>query len=107
MVIAMRMSGLLLTVLFVFSIACHAKASSPEKLDTPVAQTQQNQINPKAEDTKYEGYTIDGFATASKLAAQRSHTVAGKDERDFAIFTGLVVIFIIIFFSKIQFFDKE
>ena len=102
----MKIAGLLLTVFLVYSSDCYAKANSPGKLDASVAQTQQKQINPKAEGAKYEAYTIDGFASASKLAAQRSHTVAGKDERNFAIFTGLVVIFIIIVFSKIQFLDK-
>jgi hypothetical protein len=56
--------------------------------------------------TKYEGYSIDGFATASKLAAQRSHTVAGKDERNFAVFTGITVVLIIYFFTQFNFFDR-
>ena len=57
-------------------------------------------------DPKYLGYTIDGVATASQLAAQRSHTVSGKDERNFAVFTGITVILIIYFFTQFKFFDK-
>lgn len=44
---------------------------------------------------------MDGFTSASKLAAQRSHTVAGKDERNFAVFTGITVILIVMFFAQI------
>lgn len=53
--------------------------------------------------SKYPGYTIDGYATASQLAAQRSHTPAGEDERNFAIFTGITVIFIVYFLTQIVF----
>ncbi len=55
---------------------------------------------------KYSGYSMDGVTSASKLAAQRSHTVAGQDERNFAIFTGVVVIMIVVFFSQIVFNKK-
>jgi hypothetical protein len=59
-----------------------------------------------SEDAKYAAYSVDGITSASKLAAQRSHTVAGKDERNFAIFTGITVIFMIYFFSQFDFFNK-
>ncbi len=55
---------------------------------------------------KYSGYSMDGVTSASKLAAQRSHTVAGQDERNFAVFTGVVVIMIVVFFSQIVFNKK-
>lgn len=103
----MKMSGLFLAVFFVFSCDGYAETDSPGKLAIPAAQTQHKPTKLKSEGAKYEAYEIDGFTSASKLAAQRSHTVSGKDERNFAIFTGLVVIFIIIFLSKIQFLDKE
>lgn len=57
-------------------------------------------------DDKYAGYSMDGVASASQLAAQRSHTVSGKDERNFAIFTGITVVLIIFFFTQFKFFDK-
>ncbi|MBK8815766.1 MAG: hypothetical protein IPN42_09795 [Methylococcaceae bacterium] len=57
-------------------------------------------------DDKYRAYSMDGVTSASKLAAQRSHTVAGKDERNFAIFTSITVVLIIYFFSQFEFFDK-
>ncbi len=57
-------------------------------------------------DDKYRVYSMDGVTSASKLAAQRSHTVAGKDERNFAIFSAISVFLIIYFFSQFEFFDK-
>lgn len=54
---------------------------------------------------KYAAYQIDGFATPSKLAAQRSHTPAGEDERNFAVFTGVVVVVLV--FGLVQVFFKK
>lgn len=51
-------------------------------------------------------YPVDGRTSASVLAAQRSHTVAGQDEARFAIFSGLAVIGLIVFFTQIMFGDK-
>lgn len=68
-------------------------------------QSQTQAKNNQNQDPKYAAYKIDGFATASKLAAQRSHTVSGEDERKFAIFTGITVILIIYFFTQFKFFD--
>ncbi len=76
---------------------------------TKISSTTQNEAKPEANidyDDKYLGYKMDGVTSASKLAAQRSHTVAGKDERNFAIFTAITAIFIIYFFSQFEFFDK-
>lgn len=55
------------------------------------------------ENSKYPGYTIDGYATASQLAAQRSHTPAGEDERNFAVFTGITVVFVVFFLAQMVF----
>jgi|GEM_PF-1491191 len=57
-------------------------------------------------ESTYEGYEIDAFTTASKLAAQRSHTVAGKDERNFEIFTGITVVLMVYFLTQFDFFDR-
>jgi len=59
-----------------------------------------------SQDYPYAAYKADGFTSASKLAAQRSHTVAGKDERNFAIFSGITVILMVYFFSQFDFFDE-
>jgi hypothetical protein len=50
---------------------------------------------------KYAGYSMDGWTSASKLAAQHSHTVAGNDERNFAVFSGVVAILMVVFVSQI------
>lgn len=65
------------------------------------SETKYKTKEPKS--SKYPGYTIDGYATASQLAAQRSHTPAGEDERNFAVFTGIVVILIVVFLTQIMF----
>jgi hypothetical protein len=78
------------------------KAISIEnKIDVKTLSAEKKVTQPEVD--KYAGYQIDGFATASKLAAQRSHTPAGEDERNFAVFTGLVVIIIVGFFSTFIF----
>ena len=41
---------------------------------------------------KYAGYRTDGRATASVLAAKRSHAVSKEDETGLALFSGLIAI---------------
>jgi len=77
--------------------------SAPEQATAKNQTAEIKNKNREPESSKYPGYTIDGFATASQLAAQRSHTPAGEDERNFAVFTGIVVILIIGFVSQIIF----
>lgn len=48
---------------------------------------------------QYTGYTVDGRTSASVLAAQRSHSIAGKDETNFAIYSGATVICMILIFA--------
>jgi hypothetical protein len=72
--------------------------------ETPIPQLVAVKYKTKeSENSKYPGYTIDGYATASQLAAQRSHTPAGEDERNFAVFTGITVIFIVFFLAQMIF----
>ncbi|MDD2759579.1 MAG: hypothetical protein PHH11_04735 [Methylomonas sp.] len=52
------------------------------------------------------GYAIDGSASASVLAAKRSHKVARDDEIGLSVFSGLFVIAIIGFFSS-KLFEKK
>jgi hypothetical protein len=81
-------------------------AANPSKTDVATAKHAAKAKTAGNESGKYEGYAVDGSASASKLAAQRSHTVAGREERNFAIFTGITVIFIIYFIIRFEFFDK-
>lgn len=46
----------------------------------------------------YSGYSVDGRTSASVITAKRSHTVATEDERGLAIYSGLIVIGLIVFF---------
>lgn len=102
----MKALRLLLIVIFaVMTNMAYAKDANVVSEASPVVQTQFHS-KAESEDAKYAAYSVDGITSASKLAAQRSHTVAGKDERNFAIFTGITVILMVYFFSQFEFFDK-
>lgn len=45
-------------------------------------------------------YAVDGRTSASVLAAKRSHNVSEQDEYGLAIFSGLMVIGVIVFFTQ-------
>lgn len=45
------------------------------------------------------GYEADGRTSASVLVAKRSHTVAKEDETGLAIYSGLFVVGLIVFFA--------
>ena len=55
--------------------------------------------------TSKAGYSVDGRTSASVLAAKRSHQVAKEDEIGLAVFSGLIVIAVIGFFSQ-KLFEK-
>ena len=103
----MKILHLLLIPVFAV-IMTFAYASNYDEVgaNPQIVKTQIKSKNAESEDVKYAAYLIDGTASASKLAAQRSHTVAGKDERNFSIFTGITVILMVYFFSQFEFFDK-
>ncbi|MGZ4959295.1 MAG: hypothetical protein ACXV7J_08585 [Methylomonas sp.] len=46
----------------------------------------------------YSGYSVDGRTSASVLTAKRSHAVSKQDETGLAIYSGLMVIGLIVFF---------
>ncbi|MGD0959207.1 MAG: hypothetical protein ABSB19_05305 [Methylomonas sp.] len=46
------------------------------------------------------GYEIDGRTSASVIAAKRSHTVADRDEKGLAIYSGIFVVGLIIFLTQ-------
>lgn len=104
---SMKVIRMFLMVVFLMSIGLDYSTARDSNV-TNVSTTQQEPkpTSGKTGEDKYLGYSMDGVTSASKLAAQRSHTVAGKDERNFAVFTGITVIFIIFIFTQIKFFDK-
>jgi hypothetical protein len=104
----MKVKTLLLVLLIILAmkVITQPVAANPNNPNTPSTQAVSKAKPNEPVDTKYLGYSVDGRTSASVLAAQRSHTVAGKDERNFAIFTGIVVILMIIFFSQIEFYNK-
>jgi hypothetical protein len=50
--------------------------------------------------TSYSGYEVDGRTSASVLAAKRSHEVSKRDANGLAIFSGVFVICLIVFFTQ-------
>ncbi len=96
------------SLLLFFVIFCatidYTTAESKVAVQQTVANKASKQTANKNPDDKYWAYSMDGVTSASKLAAQRSHTVAGKDERNFAIFTAITVILIIYFLTQFEFF---
>lgn len=104
----MQVKPLLMILFFILSswLALPVDAEKPAQDQSAWSAQQKEDYYKKQEYNKYAGYTIDGVASASQLAAQRSHTVAGEDERNFAVFTGIVVVLIVIGFSQIVFNKK-
>lgn len=51
-------------------------------------------------DSKYTGYEVDGRTSASVLTAKRSHSVARQDKVGLAVYSGVFVIGLIIFFAQ-------
>jgi hypothetical protein len=49
-------------------------------------------------DKQWDAYKVDGSSSASKLVAKRSHSVSEQDETGLAIFLGIIVIGVIVFF---------
>jgi hypothetical protein len=85
-----------------FGAAAHASGNSvavPEdraQIQTRVAETG-SKIKRSA---SYTGYEVDGRTSASVLAAKRSHSVSKQDENGLAIFSGVFVIGLIVFFTQ-------
>jgi hypothetical protein len=100
----MKLNTLTVILVVVFLAVGFTPTHTSSASRSSVANVQTSEVKSKADVAKnstYEGYTIDGYATASQLAAQRSHTPAGEDERNFAVFTGLVVILIVMMVSQV------
>ncbi|ESS72639.1 hypothetical protein MGMO_53c00980 [Methyloglobulus morosus KoM1] len=100
------LSLFLIPVFAVITTTSYAKNIKYVDINQRVNQSQIKSNSDESADPKYAAYLVDGTTSASKLAAQRSHTVAGKDERNFAIFSGITAILIVYFFSQFEFFDK-
>lgn len=54
--------------------------------------------NSTTPDKQWDSYKVDGNSSASKLVAKRSHSVSEQDETGLAIFLGIIVIGVIVFF---------
>ena len=61
-------------------------AESREAASTTVART---------------GYEVDGRSSASVLAAQRSHAVSSQDQTLLSVFSGLLVIGVVVWLAKV------
>jgi hypothetical protein len=61
---------------------------------------------PNLDAAEKTGYEVDGRTSASVLTAKRSHRVASSDELGLSIYSGLLVIAVIAFFSR-QWFDRK
>ena|GEM_PF-1882567 len=72
--------------------ASEPKTLSRDKGVTPGAITRRS--------ASYTGYQVDGRTSASVLAAKRSHTVSKQDQNGLAIFSGIFVICLIVFFTR-------
>lgn len=92
-------------VLAIQGVVQAAVSAAPHQTPTTEqSRVKEIKYKPKEQTTnKYAGYEVDAFSSASKLAAQRSHTPAGEDERNFAVFTGIVVVLVVVFLSQILF----
>lgn len=101
----MKANALMLVMMILFAIKITTQPVMAESgnASPPVIHTERKVQPQKVGETKYLGYSVDGRTSPSVLAAQRSHTVAGRDERNFAVFTGIAAILIIYFLIQIVF----
>ncbi|WP_132324840.1 MULTISPECIES: hypothetical protein [Methylomonas] len=87
-----RISVLLLTLLsgtLPATSACFAATSAPGH-------------NPSEKPASVKtGYEVDGRTSASVLAAKRAHSVDRQDEIGLAVYSGVFVIGLIVFFTQL------
>ena len=83
----------LLVMMASFSVGNAANNAASEK-------TEANSSKPEdsAKYTPKTGYEIDASSSASMLVAKRSHSVSEQDQTGLAVFLGIIVIGVIIFF---------
>jgi len=79
-----------------FNIGSAANNAASEKPEATSSKT----IKPEnsAKYTPKTGYEIDASSSASMLVAKRSHSVSEQDQTGLAVFLGIIVIGVIIFF---------
>ncbi len=90
-VITLTVSLLILTVSFNVGSATNNAAS--ERTEATASKTKDS-----AKYTPKTGYEIDASSSASMLVAKRSHSVSEQDQTGLAVFLGIIVIGVIIFF---------
>lgn len=92
----------LISVLLLIIPILEATAPAAEVIKpSATASTEKSAINANEK----PGYAIDGRTSASVLAAKRSHQVSKDDEIGLTVFSGLIVIAVIGFFSQ-KLFEK-
>lgn len=69
-------------------------------LSTPGISAAPGAAQSSAPSNRYAGYEVDGRTSASVIAAKRSHTVSERDETGLAIYSGVFVIALILFFAN-------
>lgn len=97
----MKLSNRLKSILAILLIS-HSLADSAQAAPASASESASKNaaISNKAEkrSESYSGYTVDGRTSASVLTAKRSHAVSNQDETGLAIYSGLIVIGLIVFF---------
>jgi hypothetical protein len=69
-------------------------------LSTPGISAAPGAAQSSASSNRYAGYEVDGRTSASVIAAKRLHTVSERDETGLAIYSGVFVIALILFFAN-------
>lgn len=83
---------------FMLALQTHSAYAENSHTNPPSAASK---TRPKDQrDSKYTGYEVDGRTSASVLTAKRSHSVAREDEVGLAVYSGVFVIGLIIFFAQ-------
>ena len=59
-------------------------------------------VSAKDKQASYTGYEVDGRTSASVLSAKRSHAVSSKDEIGLTVFSGVIVMGLIVFFAGLM-----
>ncbi len=91
--------SVLAVLLISYSLTGLAQPGNADSASTTAAsETKSETAKNSGGSDKYAGYSVDGRTSASVIAAKRSHAVSDEDERGLAVYSGLIVIGLIVFF---------
>jgi len=83
------------------SQAANIKNSTTTSAAILLAEKDRSQLNMQNRSGSAKStYKMDGTTSASKLVAKRSHSVSKHDETGLAIFLGVIVVGVIVFFLR-------